>query len=119
MKLLSAFSAQNSRKMLYECRSSVIPTDNYFKRCVSCRFISFVFVCSFYGTSTVMRFSVQGSNGTIPGPKLAKLLRNQLLREKTDFLLFKVLRVDTVSEYTHSFCSIRSSLLCSVIDWMK
>ncbi|XP_063054502.1 dyslexia-associated protein KIAA0319 [Engraulis encrasicolus] len=46
--------------------------------------------------STVMRFSVQGSDGTIPGPRLAKLLRNQLLKQKTDFLLFKVLRVDTV-----------------------
>ncbi|CAM4702992.1 unnamed protein product [Leuciscus chuanchicus] len=46
--------------------------------------------------STVFRFSVQGPDGTIPGPKLTRLLRNQLLREKTDFLLFKVLRVDTV-----------------------
>uniref|UniRef100_A0A8C1N6K1 KIAA0319-like C-terminal domain-containing protein n=1 Tax=Cyprinus carpio TaxID=7962 RepID=A0A8C1N6K1_CYPCA len=46
--------------------------------------------------STVFRFSVQGPDGTIPGPKLARLLRNQLLQEKTDFLLFKVLRVDTV-----------------------
>lgn len=49
--------------------------------------------------STVFRFSVQGPDGTIPGPKLTRLLRNQLLREKTDFLLFKVLRVDTVSEW--------------------
>ncbi|XP_066538616.1 dyslexia-associated protein KIAA0319 isoform X2 [Hoplias malabaricus] len=46
--------------------------------------------------STVLRFSVQGPDGTIPGPKLARLLRYQLLKEKTDFLLFKVLRVDTV-----------------------
>ncbi|XP_059364191.1 dyslexia-associated protein KIAA0319-like [Carassius carassius] len=46
--------------------------------------------------STVFRFSVQGPDGTIPGPKLARLLRNQLLQEKTDILLFKVLRVDTV-----------------------
>ncbi|XP_072536186.1 dyslexia-associated protein KIAA0319 [Salminus brasiliensis] len=46
--------------------------------------------------STVFRFSVQGPDGTIPGPKLAHLLRFQLLKEKTDFLLFKVLRVDTV-----------------------
>lgn len=46
--------------------------------------------------STVFRFSVQGPDGTIPGPKLARLLRNQLLHEKTEFLLFKVLRVDTV-----------------------
>lgn len=49
--------------------------------------------------STVFRFSVQGSDGTIPGPKLARLLRYQLLKEKTDYLLFKVLRVDTVSEW--------------------
>uniref|UniRef100_A0A672L4S8 Si:ch73-215d9.1 n=1 Tax=Sinocyclocheilus grahami TaxID=75366 RepID=A0A672L4S8_SINGR len=48
--------------------------------------------------STVFRFSVQGPDGTFPGPKLARLLRNQLLREKSDFLLFKVLRVDTVSK---------------------
>ncbi|KAI4873982.1 hypothetical protein NFI96_032060, partial [Prochilodus magdalenae] len=46
--------------------------------------------------STVFRFSVQGPDGMIPGPKLARLLRYQLLKEKTDFLLFKVLRVDTV-----------------------
>ncbi|KAG9276145.1 dyslexia-associated protein [Astyanax mexicanus] len=46
--------------------------------------------------STVFRFSVQGPDGTIPGPKLARILRFQLLKEKTDFLLFKVLRVDTV-----------------------
>uniref|UniRef100_A0A8C7FGS5 PKD/Chitinase domain-containing protein n=1 Tax=Oncorhynchus kisutch TaxID=8019 RepID=A0A8C7FGS5_ONCKI len=31
-----------------------------------------------------------------PGPKLAILLRSQLLREKTEYLLFRVLRVDTV-----------------------
>lgn len=53
----------------------------------------------FFVFSTVFRFSVQGPDGTIPGPKLAQLLRNQLLHEKTDFLLFKVLRVDTVSKY--------------------
>ncbi|KAF4087926.1 hypothetical protein AMELA_G00077080 [Ameiurus melas] len=46
--------------------------------------------------STVFRFSVQSSDGTIPGPKLAHLLRHQLMKEKTDYLLFKVLRVDTV-----------------------
>ncbi|XP_053091118.1 dyslexia-associated protein KIAA0319 isoform X2 [Pangasianodon hypophthalmus] len=49
--------------------------------------------------STVFRFSVRGSDGMIPGPKLARLLRYQLLKEKTDYLLFKVLRVDTVSEW--------------------
>ncbi|KAF5905715.1 dyslexia-associated protein, partial [Clarias magur] len=46
--------------------------------------------------STVFRFSVQGPDGIIPGPKLARLLKYQLLKEKTDYLLFKVLRVDTV-----------------------
>ena len=60
-----------------------------------------LFMC--VGSSTVMRFSVQGLDGTIPGPRLAKLLRSQLLREKTEFLLFKVLRVDTVSECTLTF----------------
>uniref|UniRef100_A0A8C7E0L3 KIAA0319 n=1 Tax=Oncorhynchus kisutch TaxID=8019 RepID=A0A8C7E0L3_ONCKI len=46
--------------------------------------------------STVLRFSVQGPEGPVPGPKLASVLRGQLLREKTDYLLFRVLRVDTV-----------------------
>ncbi|XP_038848641.1 dyslexia-associated protein KIAA0319-like [Salvelinus namaycush] len=46
--------------------------------------------------STVLRFSVQGPEGPVPGPKLAILLRGQLLREKTEYLLFRVLRVDTV-----------------------
>ncbi|XP_067094812.1 dyslexia-associated protein KIAA0319 isoform X1 [Osmerus mordax] len=46
--------------------------------------------------STVLRFSVQGPEGPVPGTKLASLLRTQLLREKTDYLLFRVLRVDTV-----------------------
>uniref|UniRef100_A0A8C8LV97 PKD/Chitinase domain-containing protein n=1 Tax=Oncorhynchus tshawytscha TaxID=74940 RepID=A0A8C8LV97_ONCTS len=49
--------------------------------------------------STVLRFSVQGPEGPVPGPKLAILLQSQLLREKTEYLLFRVLRVDTVSEY--------------------
>ncbi|XP_071240213.1 dyslexia-associated protein KIAA0319-like isoform X2 [Salvelinus alpinus] len=46
--------------------------------------------------STVLRFSVQGPERPVPGPKLASVLRGQLLREKTDYLLFRVLRVDTV-----------------------
>ncbi|KAL0984863.1 hypothetical protein UPYG_G00149670 [Umbra pygmaea] len=46
--------------------------------------------------STVLRFSVQGPEGPVSGSKLASLLRAQLLREKTDFLLFRVLSVDTV-----------------------
>uniref|UniRef100_A0A8K9Y6D1 KIAA0319 n=1 Tax=Oncorhynchus mykiss TaxID=8022 RepID=A0A8K9Y6D1_ONCMY len=46
--------------------------------------------------STVLRFSVQGPEGPVPGPKLASVLHGQLLREKTDYLLFRVLRVDTV-----------------------
>ncbi|CAB1334288.1 unnamed protein product [Coregonus sp. 'balchen'] len=46
--------------------------------------------------STVLRFSVQGPEGPVSGPKLASVLRDQLLREKTDYLLFRVLRVDTV-----------------------
>ncbi|XP_070690883.1 dyslexia-associated protein KIAA0319 [Pempheris klunzingeri] len=46
--------------------------------------------------STVLRLSVQGPSGTISGSRLVGLLRNQLLREKSDYLLFRVLRVDTV-----------------------
>ncbi|XP_037639869.1 dyslexia-associated protein KIAA0319 homolog isoform X1 [Sebastes umbrosus] len=46
--------------------------------------------------STVLRFSVWGPSGPIPGSRLVGLLRNQLLREKSDYLLFRVLRVDTV-----------------------
>ncbi|TKS82731.1 Dyslexia-associated protein KIAA0319 [Collichthys lucidus] len=46
--------------------------------------------------STVLRFSVQGPSGPVSGSRLVGLLRNQLLREKSDYLLFRVLRVDTV-----------------------
>ncbi|KAF1388516.1 hypothetical protein PFLUV_G00091080 [Perca fluviatilis] len=46
--------------------------------------------------STVLRFSVRGPSGPTPGSRLVGLLRNQLLREKSDYLLFRVLRVDTV-----------------------
>nr|XP_046256882.1 dyslexia-associated protein KIAA0319 homolog isoform X2 [Scatophagus argus] len=46
--------------------------------------------------STVLRFSVWGPSGPISGSRLVGLLRNQLLREKSDYLLFRVLRVDTV-----------------------
>ncbi|XP_054483318.1 dyslexia-associated protein KIAA0319 homolog [Anoplopoma fimbria] len=46
--------------------------------------------------STVLRFSVQGPTGSISSSRLVGLLRNQLLREKSDYLLFRVLRVDTV-----------------------
>ncbi|XP_045070764.1 dyslexia-associated protein KIAA0319 homolog isoform X1 [Coregonus clupeaformis] len=61
--------------------------------------------------STVLRFSVQGPVGPVPGPKLASVLRDQLLREKTDYLLFRVLRVDTVSVHptSHSVCLLRCS----------
>ncbi|KAJ7985485.1 hypothetical protein DPEC_G00352520 [Dallia pectoralis] len=48
------------------------------------------------GISTVLRFSVQGSEGPVSGSELAGVLRGHLLREKTDYLLFRVLRVDTV-----------------------
>ncbi|XP_031157300.1 dyslexia-associated protein KIAA0319 homolog isoform X2 [Sander lucioperca] len=46
--------------------------------------------------STVLRFSVRGPSGPTPGSRLVGVLRNQLLREKSDYLLFRVLRVDTV-----------------------
>uniref|UniRef100_A0A4W5N4Q3 KIAA0319 n=1 Tax=Hucho hucho TaxID=62062 RepID=A0A4W5N4Q3_9TELE len=61
--------------------------------------------------STVLRFSVQGPEGPVPGPKLASVLRGQLLREKTDYLLFRVLRVDTVSVHptSHTVCFLRCS----------
>ncbi|XP_021449155.2 dyslexia-associated protein KIAA0319 homolog isoform X1 [Oncorhynchus mykiss] len=61
--------------------------------------------------STVLRFSVQGPEGPVPGPKLASVLHGQLLREKTDYLLFRVLRVDTVSVHPtpHTVCLLRCS----------
>ncbi|KAM9852030.1 dyslexia-associated protein KIAA0319 [Aulostomus maculatus] len=46
--------------------------------------------------SSVLRFSVRGHSGPLSGSRLVSLLRNQLLREKSDYLLFRVLRVDTV-----------------------
>lgn len=46
--------------------------------------------------STVLRFSVLGPSEPISGSRLVVLLRNQLLSEKSDYLLFRVLRVDTV-----------------------
>lgn len=50
--------------------------------------------------STVLRLSVWGPSGPISGSRLVRLLRNQLLREKSDYLLFRVLRVDTVCEFS-------------------
>ncbi|XP_017295296.1 dyslexia-associated protein KIAA0319 homolog [Kryptolebias marmoratus] len=46
--------------------------------------------------SSVLRFSVLGPSGPLPASRLVVLLRKQLLRETSDFLLFRVLRVDTV-----------------------
>ncbi|XP_056299770.1 dyslexia-associated protein KIAA0319 homolog isoform X2 [Pseudoliparis swirei] len=53
--------------------------------------------------STVLRFSVRGPAGPISGSRLVVLLGNQLLREKSDYLLFRVLRVETV------WCLLRCS----------
>ncbi|XP_056448315.1 dyslexia-associated protein KIAA0319 homolog [Gadus chalcogrammus] len=53
--------------------------------------------------SAVLRLSVRGPEGSFSGSRLAQVLRNQLLREKTDYLLFRVLRVDTV------YCLLRCS----------
>ncbi|CAL8248822.1 unnamed protein product [Lota lota] len=53
--------------------------------------------------SAVLRLSVRGPVGSFSGATLVQVLRNQLLREKTDYLLFRVLRVDTV------FCLLRCS----------
>uniref|UniRef100_A0A3Q1GI93 KIAA0319 n=1 Tax=Acanthochromis polyacanthus TaxID=80966 RepID=A0A3Q1GI93_9TELE len=55
--------------------------------------------------STVLRFSVRGPSGPLSSSKLVSLLRNQLLREKSEYLLFRVLRVDTVLCLLH--CSGR------------
>ncbi|XP_055019307.1 dyslexia-associated protein KIAA0319 homolog [Boleophthalmus pectinirostris] len=47
--------------------------------------------------STVLRFSVQSPPGPVSGPvSVVSLLRSHLLNERTDYLLFRVLRVDTV-----------------------
>ncbi|XP_028280863.1 dyslexia-associated protein KIAA0319 [Parambassis ranga] len=53
--------------------------------------------------STVLRFSVRGPSGLLPSSRLVGLLRNQLLREKSDYLLFRALRVDT------ALCLLRCS----------
>ncbi|KAJ3597960.1 hypothetical protein NHX12_001475 [Muraenolepis orangiensis] len=53
--------------------------------------------------SAVLRLSVRGPEGPLPGSQLVQVLRSQLLREKTDYLLFRVLRVDTV------FCLLQCS----------
>lgn len=46
--------------------------------------------------STVLRFSVRTPSGPVSGSRVVSLLKNQLLKQKSDFLLFRVLRVDTV-----------------------
>ncbi|KAM9783291.1 LOW QUALITY PROTEIN: dyslexia-associated protein KIAA0319 [Neosynchiropus ocellatus] len=46
--------------------------------------------------SSVLRFWVRGPSGPMSSSSLVGLLRNQLLKEKNHFLLFRVLRVDTV-----------------------
>ncbi|CAJ1061354.1 dyslexia-associated protein KIAA0319 homolog isoform X2 [Xyrichtys novacula] len=46
--------------------------------------------------STVLWFSVRGPSGPVSGSRIVGLLRNQLLRERSDYLLFRVLRVDTL-----------------------
>uniref|UniRef100_A0A667ZQF2 KIAA0319-like C-terminal domain-containing protein n=1 Tax=Myripristis murdjan TaxID=586833 RepID=A0A667ZQF2_9TELE len=53
--------------------------------------------------STVLRFSVRGPDGTLSGSRLVSVLRSQLLRDKTDYLLFRALRVDT------ALCLLRCS----------
>ncbi|XP_029959356.1 dyslexia-associated protein KIAA0319 homolog [Salarias fasciatus] len=55
--------------------------------------------------STVLRFSVRGPSGPLSSSLLVNVLRKQLLREKSDYLLFRVLRVDTVLCLLH--CSGR------------
>ncbi|CAF93861.1 unnamed protein product [Tetraodon nigroviridis] len=50
-------------------------------------------------SSTVLRFSVAGPDGPTSASRLVLLLRNQLLGQKNDFLLFRVLRVEAVCEF--------------------
>lgn len=52
----------------------------------------------FSACSTVLRFSVHGTSGPLSASRLVGVLRSQLLFEKSDYLLFRVLRVDTVCE---------------------
>lgn len=52
----------------------------------------------FSACSTVLRFSVRGASGPLSASRLVGVLRSQLLFEKSDYLLFRVLRVDTVCE---------------------
>ena len=68
--------------------------------------------------STVLRFSVRGPSGPIfSGSRLVGLLRNQLLREKSDYLLFRVLRVDTVCEFV--WFSLMNLNLCWSFSWWR
>ncbi|XP_047214931.1 dyslexia-associated protein KIAA0319 isoform X5 [Girardinichthys multiradiatus] len=53
--------------------------------------------CWCWCLSTVLQFSVQGPSGPLSASSLVVLLKKQLLQEKSNFLLFKVLRVDTVA----------------------
>lgn len=46
----------------------------------------------------MLRFSVHGASGPLSASRLVGVLRSQLLFEKSDYLLFRVLRVDTVCE---------------------
>ncbi|KAI4797313.1 hypothetical protein KUCAC02_025172, partial [Chaenocephalus aceratus] len=61
---------------------------------------------------TVLRLSVRGPQGPVSGSRLVFLLRNQLLREKSDYLLFRALRVDTVC-IKHRSTEHNSSLMMS------
>ena len=68
-----------------------------------------------FGSSSVLRLSVGGPSGPLPGSRLVSLLRNQLLRDKSDYLLFRVLRVDTVCEW-ESRCFSFSELVLKKTD---
>lgn len=48
---------------------------------------------------------MRGPSGLLSSSRLVGLLRNQLLREKSDYLLFRVLRVEPV-------CECSSLVLC-------
>lgn len=95
--MLEYFNCEKYTKQFQQqVHSAVDYTGHKHKHIYLCSLKAFECVC--VCEQHRFRFSVQGSDGTIPGPKLARLLRYQLLKEKTDYLLFKVLRVDTVSE---------------------
>ncbi|KAJ8353948.1 hypothetical protein SKAU_G00215150 [Synaphobranchus kaupii] len=71
--------------------------------------------------STAMRFWVRGRDGPMPGPQLTRLLRSLLLRQKTDFLLFRALRVDTTTSISQQaeFPPPPTSVVCGAVCLLR